>query len=84
MPGSITVHLTDRECDALAELSRMTDLPQERVMIQALRAYQASLCPVPDFPKGSPGDDACDTCGCGYYLPSGRCDHCNSVRTASA
>jgi len=46
MPGSLVVNLTDRECDALAELSRELDLPQDRVLIQALRYYQASLHPV--------------------------------------
>lgn len=25
-------------------------------------------------------DELCETCGIGYYLPSGVCDHCNSPR----
>lgn len=25
-------------------------------------------------------DDVCVTCGIGYYLPSGRCDHCDTKR----
>ena len=49
-PGSILVNMTDRECDALAELSRELDLPQDRVLIQALRHYQASRHPVPCTP----------------------------------
>ena len=23
-------------------------------------------------------DELCNVCGVGFYLPSGRCDHCNS------
>lgn len=42
MPGTITIHLTDEECQALARLSRETDLPQERVLIQGLRLYEMS------------------------------------------
>lgn len=25
-------------------------------------------------------DELCATCGIGYYLPSGVCDHCNCIR----
>lgn len=48
MSGQITITLTDKEAQVLYELSNLLDLPQDRVMIQALRAYQASLFPVPD------------------------------------
>lgn len=41
MTGTITVPLTDRECEVLSQLSRSMDLPQDRVMVQALRQYQA-------------------------------------------
>lgn len=63
MPGTITVSLTDRECDALASLSRELDLPQERVLIQALRHYQAAVHgPIDEPPVGCPAfdDDATD------------------------
>ena len=75
MPGSILVNMTDRECDALAELSRELDLPQDRVLIQALRHYQASRHPVPSLPTNNL---LCETCGIGFRLPSGRCDHCDT------
>lgn len=75
MPGNIVVNLTDRECDVLAQLSRELDLPQNRVLILALRHYQLSRHPVPMM-AGS--DDLCGTCGIGFRLPSGRCDHCDS------
>lgn len=39
--GEIAIQLTDAECKALHELSIMTDLPQSRVMVQALRCYQS-------------------------------------------
>lgn len=26
----------------------------------------------------------CETCGIGYHLPSGKCDHCNSVEKSNA
>lgn len=35
------IELTQAEADALKELSEETGLPQERVLIQALRLYQA-------------------------------------------
>lgn len=51
------VELTDRECKALAELSKQLDLPQDRVLIQALRHYQVALNPNLDHePIGCPGD----------------------------
>ena len=78
MPGAIIVNLTDRECDALAELSRELDLPQDRVLIQALRHYQASRHPVPSLPMMAVSDSLCYICGIGFRLPSGRCDHCDS------
>lgn len=28
-------------------------------------------------------NDQCETCGVGYYLPSGVCDHCNLSRVWS-
>lgn len=28
---------------------------------------------------GSAPDTICVNCGIGYYLPSGRCDHCNAL-----
>lgn len=28
--------------------------------------------------------DLCETCGVGYYLPSGPCDHCDSAKPGSA
>ena len=49
MSGSITVPLTDRECRVLAELSNELDLPQDRVMVMALRVYQKHLHPVVDL-----------------------------------
>jgi hypothetical protein len=45
MPGRITIELTDQEAKVLGELSEDVDLPQDRVMIQALRMYQASRNP---------------------------------------
>lgn len=72
MSGSILINLTDRECDVLAEMSRELDLPQERVMIQALRHYQASRHPVPSLKMTVETDSLCGTCGIGYLLPSGR------------
>lgn len=49
MSGSITVPLTDRECRVLAELSNELDIPQDRVMVMALRVYQKHLHPVADL-----------------------------------
>ena len=49
MSGSITVPLTDRECRVLAELSNELDLPQDRVIVMALRVYQKHLHPVVDL-----------------------------------
>lgn len=40
--GHITVGLTQRECEVLAELSERMDLPQERIMVLALRLYQSA------------------------------------------
>lgn len=79
MSGSILINLTDRECDVLAEMSRELDLPQERVMIQALRHYQASRQPMPSLTMMVESDFLCVTCGIGYRLPSGRCDHCDRM-----
>ena len=76
MPGSIVVRLTDRECQALAELSQELDLPQDRVMIQALRHYQLAMHPAPSLPM-MVESALCETCGIGFRLPSNRCDHCN-------
>ena len=28
-------------------------------------------------------DDQCSTCGVGFYLPSGVCDHCNTRKKVS-
>lgn len=39
--GQIIVGLTQRECEVLAELSERMDLPQDRIMVLALRMYQA-------------------------------------------
>lgn len=50
MSGSITVVLTDRECGVLAELSQELDLPQDRVLIMALRHYHSAKNPVPQIP----------------------------------
>ncbi len=79
MADSILVPLTDRECDTLAAMSRELDLPQERVLIQALRHYQAAIHPAPSLPMTAGSDSLCDTCGIGYRLPSGRCDHCDTM-----
>lgn len=79
MSGSITVPLTDRECRVLAELSNELDLPQDRVMVMALRVYRKHLHPVADLAMVKSYDDLCETCGIGFYLPSGKCDHCDSV-----
>lgn len=68
MSGAITVSLTDRECEVLADLSRELDLPQDRVMIQALRQYQAALHPVEqppmmaDCPHAAPPHRYCNGC----------------------
>jgi hypothetical protein len=40
---TVKVELTDEEMQALRELSRFQELPLEKVMIQALRAYQAQV-----------------------------------------
>ncbi len=37
----ISLNLNDRELLALEEISRKMDLPKEKVLIQALRTYQA-------------------------------------------
>ncbi len=76
MHGSIVVRLTDRECEVLAELSRELDLPQDRVMIHALRYYQSAMHPAPSLPM-MVEDALCETCGIGFRLPSNKCDHCN-------
>lgn len=39
MPGSITVELDDAACSALHRLSVEHDMPQDRIMVQALRLY---------------------------------------------
>ncbi len=36
----IQVELTDRQAEVLHELSIQQDIPQEKVMIQALKVYQ--------------------------------------------
>lgn len=53
MPARIIVNLTDRECDALVELSQELDLPQDRVLVQALRHYRSALHPVEQIPMMS-------------------------------
>lgn len=79
---TITVALTHVECKALHELSVIQDLPQDRVMIQALRMYQRSVLQSRGmFPDPQPTMlDLCIPCGIGFYLPSGICDHCNLPR----
>lgn len=67
MSRSIVVNLTERECAALAELSRELDLSQERVLIQALRHYQSSLHPVVIPPKLQ---------DCPYATPHRYCNGC--------
>lgn len=44
--GSITVGLTNAESDALAAMSNRLDLPQDKVMVMALRYYEAALSEV--------------------------------------
>lgn len=77
--GHIVVPLTSRECDVLARLSEKLELPQDRVMVLALRQYQLIHEPVRALPMIA----ECDVCGCGCYLPSGVCDHCNTRRPYS-
>lgn len=48
--GFIIVPLTTREADALARLSNKLDLPQNRVMVMALRQYQLIHEPVRAVP----------------------------------
>lgn len=37
-----------------------------------------------NIPDTTPETPTCPTCGVGYYLPSGKCDHCNAAETPTA
>jgi hypothetical protein len=77
MPGEIKVHLTDRECDVLAALSKEMDLPQDRVLIMALRHFQLSRSGIAESePVGCPAFD-CD-CDSPFILTKGRLPDDNS------
>lgn len=53
--------------------------------IERLRAEVATLNgKLAQVSSQSVADKLCDTCGIGYYLPSGRCDHCNTQSVAEA
>lgn len=56
MPVKITVELNDRELAALNQLVEHTELSVQRVMIQALRTYQAAVFPVELPPKAKPAE----------------------------
>jgi hypothetical protein len=43
MTGTITVQLSDAECEVLAEISEVLDIPQDKLMRHALRVMQKNL-----------------------------------------
>lgn len=80
---------------AQAVKSKSTLAEARESALKTMAEIEATRCPAEPIADRIPVDEmylsdkpvyvtACGTCGIGHYLPSGKCDHCNSERIAQS